>query len=173
MTEEDRTTLFMGTDDDNIENMYLTFEVEKEEYAINISNVTEIVGIQKISEVPDVPSFIKGVINLRGKVIPLMDVRLRFGLPWREYGDRTTIIVLELDSVFTGLVVDRVKDVLDIPTANIDPPPRWHSNGESGIIKGLGKRDDGVSIILDARRLLDDQEIRLGLPNEALLEATP
>jgi len=86
--------------------MSLTFDVQDEECAVNIAYVTEIVGLQRISEVPDVPPFIKGVINLRGKVIPVMDMRLRFGPPWRGYGDRTTVIVLELEDVPTGLVVD-------------------------------------------------------------------
>ncbi len=167
MAEIDSTTLFMGTEDDNIEHMYLTFGVEEEEYAVNITYVIEIVGMQKISEVPDVPGFIKGVINLRGKVIPVMDVRLRFGLPWRDYDNRTTIIVLELDGVSTGLVVDRVNEVLDIPEADIDPPPRWHGTGQNGIIKGLGKQNDGVSIILNVRRLLEDEEIHLDLPQKA------
>jgi len=135
------TELAVTNDDNNIEDMYLTFGVEAEEYAVNIGYVTEIVGMQKISEVPDVPTFIKGVINLRGKVIPVMDVRLRFGLPWLDYSDRTTIIVLDHDNTSTGLVVDRVNEVLDIAKDNIDPPPRWQSSGDSGVIMGLGKTE--------------------------------
>ncbi|MDY7076009.1 MAG: chemotaxis protein CheW [Chloroflexota bacterium] len=86
--------------------------MQGEEYAVNIGCVTEIVGVQRISVVPDVPEYIKGVINLRGKVIQVMDVRLRFRLDWREYGDRMTIIVLDLCGVPPGLVVDQVTDVL-------------------------------------------------------------
>ena len=154
---------------DDIENVYLTFDVEDEEYAVNIAYVTEIVGMQKISEVPDVPKFIKGVINLRGRVIPVMDMRLRFGLPWREYSDRTTVIVLELDGVPTGLVVDQVTDVMSIPQEAIAPPPRWRGEEEqqATVVQGLGKREDGVSIILDVPRLLSVQDVRLGPALEA------
>lgn len=138
-----------------VQNMYLAFRVGEEEYAINIAYVTEIVGMQRISQVPDVPEFIRGVINLRGKVIPVMDMRLRFGLAGRDYDARTTIIVLDLGGVPTGLVVDRVTDVVAIPAENVDPPPRWQGTGEQGVIMGLGRRDDGVSIILDVRRLVE------------------
>jgi purine-binding chemotaxis protein CheW len=153
MSEENENITMNG--DDHIKDMYLTFGIEDEEYAVNIAHVTEIVGMQKISEVPDVPVFIKGVTNLRGKVIPVMDVRLRFGLPHREYDDRTTIIVLEMDNVPTGLVVDRVTDVAAIPEANIDPPPHWsNTTNTQRVIRGLGKQSDRVSIILDTQRLL-------------------
>jgi purine-binding chemotaxis protein CheW len=180
VTEIDRDLLAISEADD-IENMYLIFDVQDEEYAVNIAYVTEIVGLQRISEVPDVPEYIKGVINLRGKVIPVMDMRLRFGLPWREYGDRTTIIVLELDNVPTGLVVDQVTDVLSIAPESITPPPRWHGADEPGdtVIKGLGRRDDagsgdaGVSIILDVPRLLSVQGIRLDFLPEALAATEP
>jgi len=180
MSERERDLLGINEADD-IENMYLTFNVRDEEYAVNIGYVTEIVGLQRISEVPDVPKYIKGVINLRGQVIPVMDMRLRFGLPWREYGDRTTVVVLELDdpstgsgqAVPTGLVVDQVTDVLSIPPENI-APPRWRSGDgqEETVIKGLGRRDDagsdepGVSIILDVPRLLSARHIRLDMPSE-------
>ena len=172
MAERDRDLLAISEADD-VENMYLTFDVQDEEYAVNIGYVTEIVGLPRISEVPDVPEFIKGVINLRGKVIPVMDMRLRFGLPWQEYGDRTTVIVLDLDGVPTGLVVDQVTDVLTMSPESIAPPPRWQGADaqQVTVVKGLGRRDDGVSIILDVERLLSaydyDQDVRLDLPLEA------
>jgi purine-binding chemotaxis protein CheW len=184
MSGIDRDLLAINEADD-IENMYLTFDVQDEEYAVNIAYVTEIVGLQRISEVPDVPEYIKGVINLRGKVISVMDMRLRFGLPWREYDDRTPIIVLELDDPSTGsgqvpigLVVDQVTDVISLSPESIALPPRWKGadEQESTVIKGLGKRDDGVSIILDVPRLLSAQDVRLGLSpkvDEALVEAEP
>jgi purine-binding chemotaxis protein CheW len=166
--EERNSDLFAIDSVDDIENMYLTFEVQGEEYAVNIGYVVEIVGLQKISEVPDVPHYIKGVINLRGTVIPVMDVRLRFGLPWREYGDRTTVVVLELDGVPTGLVVDQVTDVISIPEHDVAPPPRRRSDTESAVVKGLGRRDDGVSIVLDVPALLLAQTAWLDLPQEML-----
>jgi purine-binding chemotaxis protein CheW len=178
MAERDRNNALSAINEvDDIENMYLTFDVRDEEYAISIAYVTEIVGLQKVSEVPDVPEYIKGVINLRGQVIPVMDMRLRFGLPWREYGDRTTVVVLESDDVtstgsgqvLTGLVVDQVTDVLSIAPEDIAPPPRWQGadERERTVIKGLGRREDGVSIILDVPRLLSARDVRLSIPSEA------
>ncbi len=163
---ERENDLFAISEVDDIENMYLTFEVQSEEYAVNIAYVVEIVGMQRISEVPDVPEFIKGVINLRGKVIPVMDMRLRFGLPWHEYGERTTIIVMEMDDVPTGLVVDRVTDVLTMSPDSVAPPRHWKSDGDDSVVKGLGKREDGVSIILDVPRLLSAGDVPLDLPAE-------
>jgi purine-binding chemotaxis protein CheW len=151
-------------EEDDSQNVFLTFEVAGETYAVNIGYVTTIVGMQRISEIPDVPGFIKGAMNLRGKVIPVMDLRLRFGLPWREYDDRTTIIVLDLKELSTGLVVDKVSDVAHIPPEKIGPPPRWHSGGERGVIFGLGRMDDRVSILLDVNRLVIDEEICLEFP---------
>jgi purine-binding chemotaxis protein CheW len=165
MVERDSDLLAINEAYD-IENVYLTFDVQEEEYAVNIAYVTEIVGLGRISEVPDVPKYIKGVINLRGKVIPVMDMRLRFGLPWREYTDRTTVIVLELNDVPTGLVVDRVTDVLSISPESIVPPRRWRADEDQSVVQGLGRRDDDVSIILDVPRLLSSQDVALNLPQE-------
>jgi len=162
--------LLTDIDEANIENTYLIFGVQEENYAVNIAHVIEIVGMQKISGVPDVPDFIKGVTNLRGQVIPVMDIRLRFNLPWRDYDDRTTIIVLELDGASTGLVVDRVNEVLDIQPEQIDPPPGWRNGGNGEVIKGLGKTDDSVNIILDVRHLLNAEKSRQNLPQLALAE---
>lgn len=166
MATDTNQLLLNSEQEDNIENTFLTFSLEQEQYAVNIAHVTEIVGMQKISEVPDVPGFIKGVTNLRGQVIPVMDMRLRFNLPWQEYDDRTTIIVLELDNTATGLIVERVNEVLDIQPSQIDPPPRWHNGGQQGVIRGLGKTEDSVNIILDVRRLLN------GLETEELISAS-
>jgi purine-binding chemotaxis protein CheW len=143
--------------DGSIEDMYLTFEVAEETYAVNIGCVTEIVGVQHISEIPDVPAYIKGAMNLRGKVIPVMDQRLRFGMPERAYDERTTIVVLDVEGVPTGLVVDRVTDVVTIPKERIDPPPHWLGKGEQGIMQGLGKVNDRVSIILHVPYLVYDK----------------
>jgi purine-binding chemotaxis protein CheW len=165
---ERESNLMEVAENDSIENMYLTFMVEKETYAVNIGCVTEIVGMQRISGIPDVPDFIKGAMNLRGKVIPVMDQRLRFKLPAREYDERTTIIVLDLAGVPTGLVVDQVTDVLTIPPEKIDPPPHWLHDGKQGVIRGLGKMNDSVSIILDVPHLLYDKELRVDLSKVAV-----
>ncbi|MBE0599993.1 MAG: purine-binding chemotaxis protein CheW [Burkholderiaceae bacterium] len=146
------------SEEDNIDDMYLTFALAGEEYGINIGFVTEIAGMQRVMEVPDMPDFIKGVINLRGKVIPVMDVRLRFGMNEKEYSERTVIIVLDVNDVPVGLAVDAVSDVREIPESNIDLPPQYgcHRDGR-GIIRGLGKQGDQVAIIIDIPRLISDQ----------------
>lgn len=149
----------IGFEDDFYENedtqrdKYLTFHLAAEDYGIEIKYVTEIIGIQKITEVPDMPRFIKGVINLRGKVIPVMDVRKRFGLPSREYDVRTCIIVVNINESAIGLVVDEVREVVDIPARQVEPPPKTGSGAGSGFVQGIGKVGDEVKIILDITQL--------------------
>lgn len=162
-TEDEESTILVFHDEDSIEDMYLTFGVSGEEYGIGIGYVTEVVGIQRIMEVPDVPPFIKGVINLRGKVIPVMDVRMRFGMEAIEYNERTVIIVLDINNVLVGLIVDYVSEVLEIPAANIDKPAQLAgTHNESSVIRGYGKRDEQVVMLLDIERLVSDQSIDLG-----------
>lgn len=144
-------------DEENLDQMYLIFSVSEEGYGVQIKYVTEIVGLQKIIPVPDVPEFIKGVINLRGQVIPVMDVRTRFRMPKQQYDDRTVIIVLEHDTIKTGLVVDGVNDVLELNGDQISPPPQREEGGTSSIITGVGQHDEKISFLLDVERLLHVQ----------------
>jgi purine-binding chemotaxis protein CheW len=146
--------------DDN-EAKYLTFTIGQVSYALEINIVTEIIGLQKITPVPNVPPFIKGVINLRGKVIPVMDVRARFHLDQQAYHDRTCIIVIEVEGAAVGLVVDAVSEVLDLPEQNIEPTPALGQSAESRCISGLGKVGDEVKLILNARQLLDSGDAAL------------
>lgn len=143
-------------DEDTQEDKFLTFVLNGEEYGIEIRHVTEIIGIQNITVVPDMPHYIKGVINLRGKVIPVMDVRLRFGLEEREYDDRTCIIVINIEEQSVGMIVDRVSEVLDIPKDDVEPPPKVKKGESSRFIKGMGKVDERVKILLDEYQLLFD-----------------
>ncbi|MFA5384372.1 MAG: chemotaxis protein CheW [Eubacteriales bacterium] len=145
-------------DEDTQEDKFLTFILSKEEYGIEIRYVTEIVGIQNITEVPDMPGFIKGVINLRGKVIPVMDVRLRFDIQERPYDDRTCIVVININEQAVGLIVDRVSEVLDIPKTEIELPPKIRRSEKSNFIQGLGKVGDKVKILLNANKLLYEGE---------------
>jgi purine-binding chemotaxis protein CheW len=105
------------------------------------------------------PAFIRGVINLRGKVIPVMDVRNRFNLEDRDYDDRTCIIVVNVDSTEVGLVVDEVSEVADIPEANVEPPPKTNRNSEGSYIQGMGKINNDVKILLDVHKLLYSGEM--------------
>lgn len=111
-------------EEDTQKGKFLTFSLGKEDYGVEIKYVTEIIGIQSITEVPDLPAYINGIINLRGKIIPVMDVRLRFGKTVREYDDRTCIIVIDINDISIGLIVDRVSEVINIPESEIVPPPQ-------------------------------------------------
>lgn len=146
-------------DEDTQKDKFLTFQVGTEEFGISIRHVTEIIGLQKITDVPDMPDFIKGVINLRGKVIPVMDVRSRFKLESREYDDRTCIVVVNIKDKSVGLVVDRVSEVADIPESQIEPPAQIGSGTASRYIQGMGKIDEDVKILLDVDRLLYEDEL--------------
>lgn len=146
-------------DEDTQKDKYLTFHLADEDYGIEIAYVTEIIGIQKITEVPDMPDFIKGVINLRGQVIPVMDVRARFKLPHRDYDERTCIVVVDINATSVGLVVDQVSEVVDIPASQVEPPPKTGKGASSKYLKGMGKMGDEVKILLDVENLLHDEEI--------------
>jgi len=146
-------------DEDTMKDKYLTFHLAGEDYGIEIAFVTEIIGIQKVTEVPDMPDFVRGVINLRGKVIPVMDVRTRFKLPSRDYDERTCIVVVNIADNAIGLVVDEVREVADIPEDQVEPPPRTTKGASSRFIKGMGKMDDEVKIILNVEQLLFEEEM--------------
>jgi len=140
--------------EDTQEGKFLTFSLSGEDYGIEIRDVTEIICIQNITTLPDTPEYVKGVINLRGKVIPVIDVRIRFRLEEKAYGERTCIIVVHVNNQSVGLIVDEVSEVMDIPAANMDPAPKMQKGSASRYIRELGKVDDNVKIILDTQSLL-------------------
>ncbi len=146
-------------DEDTLSSRYLTFHLGAEDYGIEIRYVTEIVGVQKITEVPDMPEFVKGVINLRGQVIPIMDVRLRFNLPPRDYDERTCVIVVNIEGSVVGLIVDTVQEVREIRPENVSPAPKLGRSEKVRYILGMGKVGDEVKILLDVGKLLREEEI--------------
>ncbi len=146
-------------DEDTQKDKYLTFHLAGEDYGLDIAFVTEIIGIQKITDVPDMPDFIKGVINLRGKVIPVMDIRLRFNMAAKEYDERTCIIVVDLNNNAVGLLVDEVREVVDIPETQVQPPPKTGKGAASRYLKGMGKLAEDVKILLNGEKLLYDHEL--------------
>lgn len=148
-------------DEDAQKNKYLIFRLSNEEYAIEIYFVREIIGLQRITEVPDTPDFLKGVINLRGKIIPVIDVRTRFNLGEKEYTDRTCIIVVNFTETSIGLIVDSVSEVLAIPEDQIEPPPKTNKGSKNRFVKGMGKVGEHVKIILNLERFLGDDEIEV------------
>lgn len=146
-------------EEDTQKNKYLTFTLGKESFGIEILFVTEIIGLQQITNVPDLPEYVKGIINLRGKIIPVMDVRSRFKKEVREYDERTCIIVVDIGEISIGLIVDRVSEVLDIPEENVSEPPKVNKNSQNKYVKGIGKVGESVKLILDCEKLLSESEL--------------
>lgn len=139
---------------------YLLFNVEDEVYGINIAHVDQIIEMQRITAVPDMPDFVKGVINLRGRVIPVVDLRLRFGMPERNHDDRTCIIIVKIQDSCVGFIVDTVAEVQDIQDSDIEPPPQFkNSTGRDQYISGLGKVEDRVRILIDVHKLVTEREL--------------
>ena len=142
---------------------YLTFSLDSEEYGIGILKVKEIIGIVPITPVPQTPDFVKGVINLRGKVIPIVDLRLRFGMHSLDYAERTCIIVVEIHSesnmVLIGMVVDSVSEVLNVDGGDIEAAPAFGTKTDTGYILGMAKMQGGVKILLDIDRVLSADDL--------------
>ncbi|MBB6443983.1 chemotaxis protein CheW [Bacillus benzoevorans] len=145
-------------EEDTQKGRFLTFELGEESYGIEIKYVTEIIGLQPVTEIPELPDYIKGIINLRGTIIPVMDVRLRFKKPFRGYNDRTCIIVVNIGEISIGLIVDSVSEVLSILDEEIVPPPEVNKTGNK-YIKGIGKVGSGVKLLLDCIKLLDENDV--------------
>ncbi|MGI6734212.1 MAG: chemotaxis protein CheW [Anaerovoracaceae bacterium] len=140
---------------------FLTFSLDDEVYGIEILYVTEIIGMQSITRVPEVPDYVKGIINLRGKIIPVIDVRLKFGREPIEYTERTCIIVIDIDDVSVGLIVDKVDEVLTIEEGGIAAPPASKTGFENRYIKGIGKSGGNVQLLLDCEKLLKNDEMEI------------
>jgi purine-binding chemotaxis protein CheW len=142
------------------EDKYLLFKLGKEEYGVSIYQVQSIEELQKIIAVPDMPAFVRGVINLRGKVIPVIDLRLRFEMDEKEYDDRTCIIIVNVQDSTIGLVVDTVSEVHDIPKKSIEPAPGFNKKGgKDKYILGLGKIEEEVKILLDVEKIILPEDL--------------
>jgi len=145
------------------EGKYLTFSLAEEEYGIGILKIKEIIGMMPITTVPRTPGFVKGVINLRGKVIPVMDLRLRFDMEEIEYTERTCIVVVEIEgtsgTVMIGVVVDSVSEVLNIKGEDVEETPTFGAKMNTDYILGMAKMEGGVKILLDIDRVLSEDEI--------------
>lgn len=137
---------------------YLTFTLSDGTYGVEILKVREIFGMMDITRVPQTPEFVKGVINLRGRVIPVVDLRLKFGLEKAEFTEETCIVVVDVGSQ-VGLIVDTVQEVLDIPDADIDPPPPLGLGVQTDFILGMGKVKDEVKTLLNVDRILAPEEM--------------
>ena len=163
MHEAATDALYKAKDCVNREGKYLTLFLADEEYGISILKIKEIIGMMPITTVPQTPAFFKGVINLRGKVIPVIDLRLRFGINAISYSERTCIIVVEImgqnGAVLTGIVVDTVSDVLNVNNDEIEDTPTFGTTLNTDYISGMAKLEGGVKSLLDIDRILTADEI--------------
>ena len=145
------------------EGKYLTFALANEEYGLEILKVREIIGYIDVTAVPQTPHYVKGVINLRGQVIPVVDLRSKFGMETAEVTEETCIIVVEIAEdqrqFSTGIVVDRVQEVLDIAGGNIEEPPQFGASVNTNFILGMGKVGESVKILLDINRVLAGENL--------------
>ncbi|MCP4399671.1 MAG: purine-binding chemotaxis protein CheW [bacterium] len=139
---------------------YLTFVIDDEEYGLEILKVREIIGIMDITAVPKTPNFVKGVINLRGKVIPVIDLRLKFGMEEAEQTEETCIIVISVNDLEIGIIVDRVSEVQDISGQDIEDSPEFGAQVDTTFILGMGKTNDRVTILLDISRVIGSEDIQ-------------
>jgi purine-binding chemotaxis protein CheW len=142
---------------------YLTFKLSDEVFALDIAKVREVLDFTTVTRVPRTPGFMRGVINLRGSVVPVVDLRLKFGMPKTENGVNTCVIITEVtvdgDTTVLGALADSVQEVLDLEPANIAPAPRIGAKLRTDFIKGMGKRDDRFIIILDVDRVFSSDEL--------------
>jgi purine-binding chemotaxis protein CheW len=154
MTSED----LVSSEDSGIA-QYLTFSLADEEYGIDISHITEIIGLQEITQLPESPVHVRGVISLREQTIPVIDMRDRFHLDRREYDERTCIIIVRLDQSVIGLIVDRVREVVDINVSQIEPPPELGQSWKNEYIHGIGRVEGKVKILLDVRLVFNKEDL--------------
>lgn len=145
---------FLEPGEETLDGRYLTFQVGKETYGIEIKFVIEIVGLQPLTEMPEMPVYVKGIMNLRGRVIPVMDVRLRFGMQPKEYDDRTCIIVVDLDGRSAGLVIDNVSEVLKVGDSELMEKPEFGAGDNNGYIKSLARVAEHVILLVDCDKLI-------------------
>lgn len=156
LTEVEQNEMLDEMDEDTTKDLYLTFEIDSEDYGIDVINVKEIIPVCAITIVPEVPHYVKGIINLRGDIIPVIDVRARFEKTEIPYSDLTCIVVIEYEEYVLGLIVDQVKGVLTIPEVNIAPPPSAKLSFSNQFVKNIGRFDEEVKLLLNLDKLIFD-----------------
>lgn len=151
----------LASEEETQRGRFLTFLLGNETYGIEIRYVTEIIGLQAVTEMPEMPEYVKGIINLRGKIIPIIDVRLRFKKQAKAYDDRTCIVVIDLNGTPIGLIVDSVSEVLTIPVENIEELTEIHTTQGGKYITRIGKLDNSVILLLDSEKLITGDDLEL------------
>lgn len=150
---------YNNLDEDTLKNKYLTFYTDKQLFGILISEVVQIVGMQEITAVPEFPSYAKGVINLRGTIIPIIDVRLRLKKEEIEYNERTCIIVTNINGAYIGFIVDSVNEVTNINNGDISNPPQMGSDYVNTFITGIAKLNSNIVLLIDLKKILNEKEL--------------
>ncbi len=144
-------------------NQYLTFKVDEELYAINVTNIREVLEFQTVSKVPRMPEFMRGIINLRGSVVPVIDLKMKFGIGETEKSIDTSVIVTEIkiddEDIVMGLLTDSVNEVVDIDSDKIEPAPNIGTKIDSSFIRGMGRKDEQFIIILNINKVLTNSEL--------------
>lgn len=140
-------------------NQFLTFLLQEEQFGLDILCVQEIRGYTRVTQIPNMPPFIKGAMNLRGTVVPIVDLRCRFGVPAAQYDQFTVVIVVNMGTKVVGLVVDAVSDVLNVEESDIDAPPDFGDGIDTSFIQGMAKAGENLITLLDIERLLDLETI--------------
>jgi len=147
----------------HLNNQFLTFILDEEEYGVGILDVQEVKAWEEVTHIPNAPAHVKGVMDLRGTIVPIVDLRTRFGLPVQKYSDTTVIIVLKLeqaaDTQVIGIVVDAVSDVMDVTTEQIKDPPDFNGDTKTVFIRGLASVDNNLVILLNTDKLLTHGEL--------------
>lgn len=151
----------LNIDTSELEGKYLTFWTDEQLYGIPIADVVQIVQFQEITSIPESLDYMKGIINLRGSIIPVVDVRIRFGKEPITYTERTCIIVTSLRDLLIGFIVDGVNEVTDIDPANISEPPSVSRAAQNVFLTGIGKTPKGVTLLLDINKLLNEDDMSL------------
>lgn len=143
----------------DLKNRYLTFFLDNEQYGIHISNVKEIIALIKTTKIPKMPKYMKGVMNLRGNIIPVIDMRLKFALEDKEPEMQTAIVIVQVRDINIGFIVDRVEEVLTIASEQISEPPKFGTKINTKLLRGMGQVESGVVMILDLDMLLSEKEM--------------
>lgn len=156
MDNESLNAAIDSADSPDLREKYLTFWCENQLFGVSIENIVQIVGMQEITEVPDYPSHVKGIMNLRGSVIPVIDMRLRLGKLETSYNDRTCIVIVKLSNSLSGFIVDKVDEVTDITDSQISPPPTLSTNEESRYLTGVARIEEHIVLLMDAAQLVND-----------------
>ncbi len=160
---EQKNRFLIEEQDDDLETRYLTFWTDRRLFGLPIGQVVQIVGLQAITELPEHPAYVKGIISLRGQIIPVIDMRLRFSLPEAPYNDRTCIIITHVGGNDFGLIVDEVDEVTDIPPTQIAPPPKLNGEKENDYLTGIAQlkadhtQRERVALLLQTARILGDE----------------